>query len=256
MTAHPTTADSPAPLATRQRERARVDAVRHSRRVRRLKIVLPSVAAVIVAVIAGMVVISSFAPGIDLSALSFGGDGIVMANPRLSGHDKQNRSYEVTADRAVQSLANPKIITMEKIGARVELGDGSWATFRAVEGVFDGTKETLSLTDRITIDSSLGYQATLDGAEVNFKDGVVTSADPFSLTSEKGTIEAGRLEVKDDGQTILFGDGIKMTLNPAAGEKLPKAVSSELKEAAKTKRPRADGAAAPAASGGEQGTGQ
>ncbi len=231
LTATPT-ADRHAERLDR-RDRARGAAERHSRRVRRLKVILPSVVGVIVAVIAAMVVVSTYAPGIDLGSLQLGSEGIVMADPRLSGHDGSGRSYEVTADRAVQSLANPKMITMDKIGARVQLGDGSWAVFKAVRGVFDGEREHLTLSDRITIDSSLGYKATLDGAEVDLRGGVVTSAEPFELISDRGTISAGRLEVHEKGGTIVFGGGIKMTLNPGAEVPHNDAIAAEIAKESK-----------------------
>lgn len=212
----------------RRRDRARGDAERHSRRVRRLKVILPSVVGVILLVIGAMVVVSTYAPGIDLGALRLGTEGIVMADPRLSGHDASGRSYEVTADRAVQSLANPKQITLDRIGARVELGDGSWAVFKAVRGVFDGEREHLTLSERITIDSSLGYKAKLDGAEVDLRGGVVTSDKPFELVSERGSIKAGRLEVHEDGRTIVFGGGIEMTLNPGVAAPLDDAIAAEI----------------------------
>ena len=168
-----------------------------------------------------MVAVSALAPGIDLSSLRLGSDGIVMANPRLSGHDAENRSYEVTAERAVQSLANPKVITLEDIRARIELGDGSWATFKAVKGVFDGDREHLSLTGNINIDSSLGYKAKLDGADIDIRGGAVNSAEPIELVSDRGTIRAGRLAVREEGRTIVFGDGVKMTLIPGGEKAVP-----------------------------------
>lgn len=218
-----------------RRDHARAAAQRHSRRVRRLKVILPSIVAAILVVIGGMVVASTYMPGIDLGSLNLSSEGIVMSNPRLSGHDASNRSYEVTANKAVQSLTNPKMITMDAIRARVELGDGSWAVFEAVEGYFDGERELLTLSDRITIDSSLGYKATLDGAEVDLRGGVVTSAKPFELISDRGTIQAGRLEVHEEGKTLVFGDGIKMTFIPGEKAKVPDAIAGEIAKEAKQK---------------------
>jgi len=221
--------DAPAP-----RDDARTAAMRHSRRVRRLKVLLPTAVGLLVLVIAGMVLVAALGSGINLGTVEFGRDGIVMADPRLSGHDAENRSYEVTAKRAVQSLSNPKVVTMEQIAARIKLGDGSWATFDAVEGVFDGEREHLSLTKEIRIDSSHGYKATLQGADVDLRGGTVKSAEPFELTSDQGSIKAGTLEVQEEGRVIRFGGGITMTLNPGVKPKRSDPVSELLaKEAAK-----------------------
>jgi len=199
-----------------RREAARRQATRHSRRVRRLKVVLPIAGGVIVAGIAVTMLVSAIAPGFDIGALQLSSDGIVMANPHISGHDGKNRSYEVTAERAVQSILDPKQVRLEKVDARIKLGDGNWAAFTAGVGAYDGEKESLTLSDGIAIESNDGYRATLSDAKVDLRGGTVVSVTPIELTSDQAKIRAGAISVTDGGKAIVFSDGITVTINPAA----------------------------------------
>ena len=91
-------------------------AARHSRRVRLLKIGLPTVA---VLSIVGFFVVMSWDSGDDgLPALSLGGINIesrqiTMDKPHISGFDGTKRAYEVHAVKATQELGNAKIVTLE-----------------------------------------------------------------------------------------------------------------------------------------------
>ena len=209
----------------RRREVARAAAARHSRRVRRLKWVLPAAGAVIVLGIAGTMVISSLTPGFDVGSLSLSSDGIVMDNPHISGHDGNNRSYEVTADRAVQSITDPKKVKLENINATIKLGDGTWAAFKAGTGRFDGNQEQLTLEGGIAVESNDGYRATLKAADVDLRGGVVASDSPIEFTSDQATIRAGTLSVAEGGRAIRFKGGVTMTINPGAFQR--KAAASD-----------------------------
>ncbi|WP_146177340.1 LPS export ABC transporter periplasmic protein LptC [Breoghania corrubedonensis] len=192
---------------------------RHSTRVRWLKRLLPAMSVLIVAGVLGAMALRNLLPGFDLGAINITTDGIVMSNPELSGHDGE-RSYRVTAKRAIQSLMNPKLITLEEIDARVKLSPEEWVAFTAPHGIYDSGNERLKLSDGIKLEWSRGYHVTLSGAEIGLKDGSILSDDAIHVSSDQGTFQAGRISVADNGASVHFTDGIKMTLHPAqAGDK-------------------------------------
>ena len=195
-------------------QRERKAARRHSTRVRRLKWLLPTISVVIVAGILGAMALRNLLPGFDLSAINITTEGIVMSNPELSGHDGE-RSYRVTAKRAIQSLMNPKIINLEEIDARVKLSPDEWVAFTAPHGIYDSGNERLKLSDGIKLEWSRGYHVTLSGAEVDLKNGAILSDDTIHVSSDQGTFQAGTISVADNGASVHFTDGIKMTLHPA-----------------------------------------
>lgn len=196
--------------------RARAVASGHSRLVRRLRIVLPVAALVIVAgLLVAAMLPSLLGPGIDIGSIGLSTEGLVMANPKLSGRDG-DRSYEVTADRAVQSLTNPKLVELEGIVANISLPGENWVKLAAKRGLYDSEAETLALTEGITVSSRDGDDATLASADVDLKTGAVKSADPVEIRGPRGTIRAGAAAVAGEGDAIVFSDGVSLTFNPPA----------------------------------------
>jgi len=203
-----------------RRSRARRASAGHSRRVRHLRWLLPVVALAIVAGFAAVMLKPTFAPGLDLGAVGVSTDGLVMENPKLSGHDG-DRSYEITATRAVQSLTNPKLIELDGIDASITLPNGGWIKLQAAHGLYDSEIERLKLDEGITVESSDGEEAAFTTADIDLKTGLAVSDDPLSIDGPRGKILAGSATATGDGTGIIFKDGVTLTLDPAAAEKRP-----------------------------------
>src|SRR6185369_10177360 len=109
-----------APAGREARLRAFARARGHSRRVVWLRVLLPLVG---ILAVAGFVVKARLAfPGDgDLSAasLSVTRNSIIMDHPHLSGFGGDRRGYSLSAERAIQPLANPGQVRLEDIQATV-----------------------------------------------------------------------------------------------------------------------------------------
>ena len=209
----------PAPLPSA----ARLAADRHSRRVRLLKILLPSGAVAIALAIAGATWVQSRLQGaIDVRSVLFSKDGLTMVEPRLSGH-AEGRAYDVSAQRAVQNLQNPKIIGLEGIDGRLEMADGKWAKIESVKGVYDGTREWLTLDGSVVVTTSTGWRVTTEHAEANLTDGHILTDKPIQIVGRTATIAADGLDATDGGHHLLFSGNVRMTLQPGgdAGTESP-----------------------------------
>lgn len=211
----------PAPFADDpRRQKARRAASGHSRAVRHLRWLLPAAALLIVAGFAGAMVAPTLLPGVDLGDVGVSTEGLVMANPKLSGHDG-DRSYDITAERAVQSLTNPKLIELDGIDARISLPNAAWVVLKAEHGQYDSEVERLKLSDGITVESSDGEQATFTTADIDLKTGLVVSDSPLTIDGPRGKITAGSAEATGDGTGIVFRNRVKVILDPSAAEKRP-----------------------------------
>ena len=201
------------PDEARGQVRARHAASRHSRRVRLLKILLPIAGVAIALVVAAIVALKSFLPGINMPGVLFSKDGLTMVEPRLSGRAK-NRAYDVTAARAYQSLDNPKVVTLEKIDGRIEMPDQTWAKIEAKHGRYDGTTQKLVLDEGLSVVTSNGYRIEGALANVDLDSGRMTSDRPVTIDGPAGRIEAGGVDVTDEGHAIRFTGGVRMNLLP------------------------------------------
>ena len=189
---------------------------RHSGLVRWLKIVLPALAgaAVVAFVLAIRMITSDIGELFTIAGLAVDTKSLVMEKPHLSGFKGTEHSYEVHAERAVQDLANPKIVRLEEIAAEFGLSSDVKVSLGATAGVFDGDRETLALSDGITVSSTNGYAAKLEAATVDFGEGTLQSDLPVEIRATEGTIRSRKLSIGDRGKRIVFSGGVSLTYMP------------------------------------------
>jgi len=186
---------------------------RHTGLVRWLKIILPALAGagIVAFVVAMKVVTSDIAELFTLAGVAIDSKSLVMEKPHLSGFKGTEHSYEVHAERAVQDLANPKIVKLEEIKAEFGLTSEVKVSLDATAGIFDGDNEILELSDGISVSSTDGYKAKLDQAKVNFDDGSMLSNGSIEISSSDGMIRSRSLSVSDRGKKIVFAGGVSVT---------------------------------------------
>jgi lipopolysaccharide export system protein LptC len=192
---------------------------RHSRRVRILRVVVPSV---LVLALTGIVLANYLNPArwlrvpTEFGTLVISGSKITMEAPRLAGFTKERREYEVTAASASQDTKNPSIVEMKEISGRIDMEDKSRVTLTAVDGVYDTKADLLTLGQEIVILSTAGYQGRLSEAQIEVKKGRIVSEKPVQLKMPQGTLDANRMEVTETGAVIRFDGGVVMVLTPEA----------------------------------------
>jgi len=198
--------------------RAQRAARRHSRLVTVLRFLLPGAGLLILAGMIGLVVLFKVLGSFGAANISLTADGLVMDRPELSGHDG-DRSYHVSAQRAIQRLTDPRIIDLEIIRADIVLSANESAQITALKGTYNNAAETLRLYDGIQLEWSQGYTVDLSDVEVDLKTGAMRTGNPIAIRSEQGSIRAGKLDYDQDEAVVRFTDGIKMTLHPATAQR-------------------------------------
>jgi lipopolysaccharide export system protein LptC len=208
----------PFPAGTeRDTKRAREErrAVRHSRRVRRLRIALPVVSGVIALGLVAAAMLPKLLPISALAGLSLTADGLVMNAPKLSGHLGEGRRYEVSAGRAIQSLLTPSRLSLEDLRAELDAESGR-VVIDASAANYDTVTEVLDLSDGIRVETSDGNTARLNAATVRLKDGRMEGDGAVTIDSPRGTISAGAIDIRDGGAIIRFTGGVRITVAPAS----------------------------------------
>jgi lipopolysaccharide export system protein LptC len=203
-------------------------AVRHSRRVRLLRWAIP---------LGGITIVALFYAAswlnplhmlaklpIDPSKLVISGTKLTMQAPKLAGFTRDNRAYEFTARAAAQDLANPAILELKDIRAKIEMQDKAQVEMTAANGIYDTKTDLMRLIDDIRISSSSGYSGHLREATVDVKKGNVTSEAPVEVTMLNGTLNANRMELVNNGELVRFEGGVAMNLlmnSPSPEQKAP-----------------------------------
>jgi lipopolysaccharide export system protein LptC len=210
------------PASRSDSRRAFRAARRHSAFVRVLRVGLPIGAVVGVAAMVGMA--SILDPlrvlaklPINIGGLVVSGTTITMQQPRFAGFTQDARPYVVTAEKAAQDVTNPDRIELDQIRATIDLKDSGAFELLAHSGIFENKADTLTLLQRIVINSS-DYHASLSEAVINVRSGHIVSEKPVEVTMMQGTLKANRLEMLNSGEVIRFDRGVTMDLTPAPAD--------------------------------------
>ena len=203
---------------TRGGEEAFRAAQRHSRLVRRLKIVLPALA------VGGILLFwasAHFVPGdlaglISSAGIDVKSNSVVMNAPHISGFEGTRRAYEVKADRAIQSLDDPKVLTFEQITAHIGLENAGTASVDAATGIYNGNNNTLELKNGVSVQTTTGYAATIQQAAVDLVKGSLESSQPVEIHAKEGSLRANSMTVTERGKHVLFRGGVSVTFMPPA----------------------------------------
>lgn len=200
-------------------------ALRHSRRVRLLRIGIPGAV-----VLAGLIIVLSvyvldplrqLAKLPQIGGLVVSGTSITMQQPRMAGYTQDRRPYVVTARAATQDVTKPDTVTLQDLNATLEFKDAGKLELTARSGLFESKLDRLTLQDDILVNSE-NYQAKLSEAVVNVRTNHIVSEHPVEVIMRQGTINANRLEVTNSGEVIRFEGGVTMVLVPEnnrSGEK-------------------------------------
>jgi lipopolysaccharide export system protein LptC len=191
-------------------------AARHSRWVRLLWRAIP---VSIAAVMALLIFEAYFNPfrvlaniRVDPSKIIISGTRIKMGSPRYAGYTSDNRPYEVTAQAASQDITKPDLIDLEEIWAKMEMQDKSTMIMTARTGRYNSKIDRLVLSNEIRLNTSTGHAARLQDATIEIKKGNVVSENPVEVAFLRGTLNANRLQIEDQGALMQFGGGVTMTL--------------------------------------------
>ena len=184
-------------------------ALRHSARVKRLKIILPLGAAIISLAFIAVSVIRTWAPDeVSLESARIEDGKIVMEKPAVAGRNEKGIDYSMNADRALQDIANPNLMTLEKVLAAVPVND-SVAQVIAQEGIFDRATNKLKMTAPFDINLSNGIQAKFQSGDVDLKAVKMSSQEPVSIKTNDGSIVAQSIDIADNGKTITFSGQVR-----------------------------------------------
>lgn len=193
-------------------------AMRHSRRVHRMRRTVPVVVGAALLLIVGLSLFNPFRIlsklPIDIGKLAVSGTRITMDSPHLAGFTPDQRPYELWAKAAVQDVANPNNVELQELRAKVQMEDKSDLTMEASRGLFDTKTQLLALKDNILLTSSTGYEARLTQADVDLGSGSVSSDEPVAVKLLNGTLDANRLRITENGALVRFEGGVSMILIP------------------------------------------
>lgn len=149
-------------------------------------------------------------------------DDLHMVSPVFTGFDTKNRPYKVTAERAVQDVANPNLVMLQRINGnllvktegRDQTSQAEWIQLTAARGLLNSVDQNLQLSGDITLIAQGKYEFLTEQALVDFRQNIILGDVEVQGTSPMGNVVADSFEVRDDGNRIFFSGHVRTIIIP------------------------------------------
>jgi lipopolysaccharide export system protein LptC len=183
---------------------------RHSRLVRRLRWLLPAGAVAGLAAFVAIGWVNSLVEGVSFGPIRLQGTSLTMANPRLTGFDRNRRPYEIVAERARQDIREPRKVELDRLDARLEMEGGGRVRITADTGQYDADAEVFRAHGNVLIASSLGYEMAMEEATVNVRQQTMVTTRPVEGRQGDNRIRSERMEATGGGEVVVFEGNVRV----------------------------------------------
>jgi lipopolysaccharide export system protein LptC len=139
---------------------------------------------------------------------------IVVTGSTLTGFDRDQQPYSVTAASAVQDSAEPNRVHLQTVAGELHRSSGDVLSLTARTALYDSKSEVLQLEGDVTLVTAGRFVAEMARAEVTLSDKRLRSETAVTATFERGEISAGGLEISDDGNKVVFFNRAKVVFKP------------------------------------------
>ena len=107
--------------------------------------------------------------------------------------------------------------------ARIAVGlfrraSGTKYTITAVSGLYDTNIKSLDLAGKVVLQQEGRFTARMEKANIAVKEKKLTSDTPVVANFASGTVDANGMQITDDGNRILFLNGVKARFNAPEGK--------------------------------------
>jgi len=222
MSGHTKSPAPPAPAAwprtpaSRRRSR-NFDPARYTRFVGIMRLALPAAAIFLLMLLVAWPMLSD-RPGADFAIVMEEVGEVTgelrMVNPHYTGTDARGRTFSVTAKEAFPDKPDPDEIRLTELEANILDDQGQDIHITANTGYYYPKWEQLRLEGNIRVNSSKGYTALGEQAEIDLQSGTLISRSRVRAEGPLGTLEADTMRAGQADETITFEGGVKMTINP------------------------------------------
>lgn len=189
---------------------------KYSRFVSTMKILLPSVAGLLLIVVIVLPQLRSEPEQFTAEIERVEGDGgssLSLVNARYFGTDDSGQPFSVTAESVRESDDEEDLIDLTAPQADITLNDGSWLTVGAARGSYQREAQVLDLTGEVNLFQDQGYELHTDSVTILLEEGRARSSTPVSSQGPFGQLESQGFVLQDKGKTVLFKGPARLVLN-------------------------------------------
>lgn len=184
---------------------------RHLRVVRWLRVGLPVLALVIVALVGGQLAwraisaLTTKAPPAEA--------GVRMVNPSFTGDGKDGSRYSVTAASGVRDVTDAALIRLDQPVVTITQANGRGSRTVSQMGVFRESEMILTLTGDVKGERAGGDRFVADDVVIDTRTGAI-SGKSLKGAGPAGDVEAGSYDIFDRGDRVVMKGGVRARINP------------------------------------------
>jgi lipopolysaccharide export system protein LptC len=197
----------------KEREINTTKSKRHSSIVRKMRLILPVIALMMVAALmtwkSDNIPVAPV-PRADISPETVAQNELI--KPKFQSEDKSGQPYSITADKATQNTGDMDTLLLQSPVADMTLKSGGWVSLKAKDGKYQQSTGNLDLDDTVEIRNDGGYEIRTQKMNINVKNQMITSSSPVTGEGPQANIEASGLSVDGNSKTVIFTGPVKLIL--------------------------------------------
>jgi lipopolysaccharide export system protein LptC len=131
---------------------------------------------------------------------------------QITGFDKNNYPYELTAQKGLQDKDTASLVHLESVTGVFHRDAGKKIEVASDGAKYDSKTKALRLDGNVIFEEQGRYKALMSQADINVDDNSLSSQLPVHVDTSNGTVEADSMTVSDNGNRILFRGHVKANL--------------------------------------------
>ena len=192
---------------------------KYSRFVSAMKVVLPTVAGLLLALVLILPQLRGEPEQFTAEVAIAGDDGsgsLSLVNARYLGTDTSGQPFSVTAESVREAEGGDENIDLTAPQADISLNDGTWLMVGADTGRYHRESQVLDLEGAVNLFQDQGYELHTEAATVMLEQGAATSSTPVQTQGPFGRLESQGFELQDKGKVVYFTGPARLVLNSAS----------------------------------------
>ena len=134
---------------------------------------------------------------------------ITSRNATIAGVDKNNLPYEIRAKSGEQDKTVSHLVHMNAVTSVFQRPAGSKLDVSSETGLYDRKAKTLELVGNVVFNEGTRFRAVMQKAAIDTQTQTLTSKTPVKVDMQGTMIEAGSLDVTENGTRLLFKGGVR-----------------------------------------------
>ena len=141
------------------------------------------------------------------------GASLTMENARISGINKKNNKYSITAKNIKQSPNQLEMFNLEGPHAEMMLSDGSKVSIDSEIGEYNEKIQKLFLMKNVTFVHESGHKMLTDSIEINIDQNTAKTESLVSGEGHLGKIKSDGFVISQGGGKITFKGNARLIIN-------------------------------------------